>query len=176
MCGDLLAQRGQVVEDQDELPLGDVLGLACADRLLGRLEQCVDGFRGDPLAAGVAQDLADLVCLGDEVGRGQADLADEFLGGRQEGLAEHLGVFGEDAVHQGVGEAFHVAGGAEQPLAVPHPEAEFGGLLVGHAGGAGLAGQDQSGDAGRVDAVVAVLADLGPLWALVCRGLRTTHS
>ena len=45
---------------------------------------------------------------------------------------------------------------------MPHPEAEFGRFLVGDAGGAGLAGQDQACDTGRVDAVVAVLADLCP--------------
>ena len=57
--GDLLAQGGEVVEDQDELPVGDVLGLPRADRLLGRLQQVVDGFRGDAAAAGAVQKLAD---------------------------------------------------------------------------------------------------------------------
>ena len=49
--GDLLAQRFQVVEDGAELRFGKVFGLACADRLLGRFEQLVDGLGSDPPTA-----------------------------------------------------------------------------------------------------------------------------
>ena len=79
--GDLLAQGGEVIEDQDELPVGDVLGLPRADRLLGRLQQVVDGFRCDVAAAGGVQKLANFALLGHQVSRRQADIANEFLGG-----------------------------------------------------------------------------------------------
>jgi len=69
---DLLAYGGQVIESQDKLPIGDVLGLPCADGLLGRQEQLIEGFRSDPVAAGGAQQLADFSLLRGEVGRGQA--------------------------------------------------------------------------------------------------------
>jgi hypothetical protein len=49
--GDLLAQRFQVAEDRAELRFSKVFCLACADRLLGRFEQLVDGLGSDPSTA-----------------------------------------------------------------------------------------------------------------------------
>ena len=55
---------------------------------------------------------------------------------------------------------------------MPGEQSQFQGSLVGHAAGPGLAGEDQAGDAGRIDAVVACLANLGVAASVGLEGIE----
>lgn len=96
--GDLLPHRFQIIEDGAELRFGDVFRLAGADRLLGRLEQLVDGLAGDTPTARAVEQFTDLIGMFHKFARGQSDLADQFLCGGEKRFAEDVGIFGEDAI------------------------------------------------------------------------------
>ncbi len=55
---------------------------------------------------------------------------------------------------------------------MPGEQSQFQGSLVGRTAFTGLAGEDQAGDAGRIDAVVACLANLGVAASVGLEGIE----
>ena len=135
-------------------------------------QQLVDDFGAQASPTGAAQHVADLVLSLEQRVGSKADLADELLSGRKKRFGKNVGILGEDPIHQRVGEAFLIADGSQESPAMPGEQSQFQGSLVGHAAGPGLAGEDQAGDAGRIDAVVACLANLGVAASVGLEGIE----
>ena len=132
----------------------------------------VDFLGSDLFAACDAEEFPNLLGILDQFVGGKPDLADQFLRGGKERLGKDAGIFGEDAIDQGMGVTFHVAGRLKQSMAVPHQQPQFRDLRIGNARGFGLSRKDQPGNGLRVDLVVARLANAGPAAGIGLQGVE----